>query len=442
MVKTTVAVPGPFGKRSIDLEVGAEILTSHGGLSLLAGFVEKLGLPKRLGERFGHLDGRDYSATAVLTLLLSSKLVGDDRLSDVARFQDDLAVRTILGLSRVPHPTTVSRFLERAGFEDLFGLQLLWAEILREKLLAGRESVVVDVDSTPLMQWGTQEGSAKGYCPKRHGARTYSPNLAFDARTGLPLHQTLRPGNRTSLGRRDEFLEFAEFLFSMVLAKVPRVIFRADSGYFAGYLLDWLEERDAQYVISARGELFPDLDPETIGWRRRSGKVSYGEFLYRKHGWSNARRFVIKRDHRREAQRRIDGLLDTDVVIVTNKAGAPKRILDFYDDRGTAEQYIAEGKQSFAFEKFPSRRFLVNRIDFALKIMAMGLLIAFRDEVLPAPLRKHRPGTIRDLFVNVAAKLVRTGRRLVLRFTKAVRRTEVWAVIFHRLGRAPPAAAW
>lgn len=440
MVKTTVAVPGPFRKRSLDLEIGPDALTSHGGLALLVPWLDRLGLSSRLGSRFSHLDGSRYAAASVLVLLLVSKLVGDDRLDDLRRFGSDLAVKTILGMESIPHPTTVSRMLEKMTAADLLGLEFLWAEILRERLLAGRRSIVVDVDATPLMVWGKQEGAARGYCPKRHGAPTYSPNLAFDAKTGLPLHQMLRPGDRNSLGREEEFRDFLEHLFAFVLRDVRRVIFRADSGYFAGYVFDFLEGRDARYVVSARGQAFPDLKPEAITWNSGRGRFRYGEFRYRKGGWTKARRFVIKRNIRKEGQLFTNGLREGDVVLVTNKAGSPKSIVAFYNDRGTAEQYIAEGKQNFAFEKFPSRRFLVNKIDFQLKIMAMGLMTAFRDEVVPQGLRNRRPGTIRRIFVNVAAKLVRTGRRLVLRFTRAVRHRDAWERIFLKLGRSPPGA--
>lgn len=439
MVKASVQVSGPVGKRSLGLEIGEEVLTSHGGLSLLEAYFEEFSLRSRFDSRFSHLDGTTYSAASMLSLLLASKLIGDNRMLDLARLANDRAVKTILGIDHVPHPTTASRMLERMSEADLVTLQLLWAEILRERLLAGRGCIIVDVDSTPLMVWGQQEGTAKGYCPKRKGAETYSPNLAFEAKTGLPLHQMLRPGNRNSLGPKEEFLEFFDFLFAFVLPDVRLVIFRADSGYFAGYVFDRLEEQGAQYVVSARGEIFPKLDPESITWEKTRKGIQYGEFQYQKAGWSKARRFVIKRDHRRESQLRIDGLRDTDVVLVTNKQGRPKKIVDFYNDRGTAEQCIAEGKQNFGFEKFPSRRFLVNKVDLTLKIMAMGLLTAFREQVLPDSLRKHRPGTIRKLFVNVAAKLVRTGRRQILRFTAAIHHRKAWVQILARLGRAPPA---
>ncbi len=219
------------------------------------------------------------------------------------------------------------------------------------------------------------------------------------------------------------------------------MIFRADSGYYANRVFEYLEAQGAQYVVSARGVFFPKLEPEEIRWGKAQKGIQYGEFDYLCDHGQIMRRFVVKRDHTRGAQVRLDGLWDTDVVVVTNKKGGPKSIIRFYHDRGTAEQYIAEGKQGFGFAKLPSRKYLVNRIDFACKLMAMGLLIAYREAVLPPSMRKHRPSTVRNLFVNVGAKLVRRSGQTVLRLTKALRHREVWDVILARLGLPPPAPA-
>ena len=440
MVKKIVA-PSPTGrKRSLDVEIGDETLTSHGGLGPLISFTEDwLDLRARLDGQFHHLDGTWYSASELLSVLLASKIIGDSRMSDLARLDFDETVKYVLGLTTIPHPTTASRFLERMDECDLDSLRLLWAEILRTDLLTGRRSIVVDIDSTPVLLWGSQEGIAKGYSPMRKGGLTYHPNLAYEAKTGLPLHGLLRPGNRNSLGPEGEFEDFLDFLFAFVLRDIARVIFRADSGYFGDRVFRRLERFGAQYVISARGVIFGDLEPDAIEWQSPRKDIQYGEFRYAFGGWDEERRFVIKRDLRRESQTRIDGLRDTDMILATNKKGRPKSIVKFYDARGTAEQYIAEGKQGFAFGKFPSGKFLVNQIDFTLKLIAKGLMIAFRDKVLPESMRRRRPSTIRKLFVNVAAKLVRTGRRALLRFTRGLRHRETWEAMLARLSRPPPA---
>lgn len=438
MVKKIVLTSPTGRKRSLGLEIGDETLTSHGGLAAVQAFLDRIGLRQELDFRFGHLDGTEYSAAEIFSVLFASKLVGDCRMKDLDRLAVDDAVKHVLGLRKLPHPTTASRFLERMDEGDYVKLQAVWAYFLREVFLARKTRIVVDIDATPFLQWGNQEGIAKGYCPQRRGGLTYNANLAFEAVTGLPLHGILRPGNQNSLGPQGQFEDFLEHLFCLVLCHIPKVIVRADSGYYGHRALSLLEGYGAEYVISARGLVFAALKPDDIEWGKPKKGVQYGEFLYQCSDWESPRRFVIKRDLTREAQQRIDGLLDTDVVVVTNRREAPKKIIRFYNERGTAEQFIAEGKQEFAFGKYPSRRYLVNQVDLTLKLMAMGFLIRFRDEVLPAHLRRHRPGTIRLLFINVAAKLVRSGRRVTLRLTKAVRHRKAWERIAEYLGRSPP----
>ncbi len=441
MVRKIILNSRSSRKRFLGVEIGDEKITTHGGLAPVKAFLDRVGLRPLLDRRLGHLGGSRYSAAEMLELLLVSKILGDTRMIEVERYSKDDAFKYFLDLLSVPAATTASRFLERMKASDLLALQFAWAELLREQFLRGRNSIVVDVDATPLLPWGKQEGIAKGYCPQRRGGKTYSPNMAFDAKTGMPLHGVLRPGNRNSLGPVGEFEEFLDFLFAFVLRDIPRVIFRADSGYYANRVFQYLEEKGAQYVVSARGVFFPKLKPEDIRWGQVRKGVQYGEFDYLCDNGQILRRFVVKRDHTRDAQARLDGLWDTDVVVVTNRKGRPKSIIRFYNDRGTAEQYIAEGKQGFGFAKFPSRRYLVNQIDFAGKLMAMGLLIAYREAVLPPSMRKHRPSTVRNLFVNVGAKLVRRSGQTVLRLTKAIRYRQVWDVILARLRLPPPTPA-
>ena len=68
----------------------------------------------------------------------------------------------------------------------------------------------------------------------------------------------------------------------------------------------------------------------------------------------------------------------------------------------------------------------------------MNLVIGYRERVLPLYRRRHRPATIRRLFVNVASRLIRHGRQVCLRFRQALRHRQAWAIALDRLGRSPP----
>jgi hypothetical protein len=79
---------------------------------------------------------------------------------------------------------------------------------------------------------------------------------------------------------------------------------RADSGFFAEELLQYLESLGLPYVIVAR--LTPWLKRETARirtWRALDETYAVGEFSLQLLGWDRARRFVVVREQLRETKR-------------------------------------------------------------------------------------------------------------------------------------------
>ena len=68
--------------------------------------------------------------------------------------------------------------------------------------------------------------------------------------------------------------------------------------------------------------------------------VRYRSFLYRAASWSKARRVVAKVEHQ------LGSLIPRDNFIVTNLTLPSRSVVRFYNKRGTAEQWIKEGKQA------------------------------------------------------------------------------------------------
>ena len=69
----------------------------------------------------------------------------------------------------------------------------------------------------------------------------------------------------------------------------------------------------------------------------------YDSFLYQAESWDRPRRVVAKVEwHQGELFPRVG-------FLVTNLAGSPRSVVDFYNQRGTAEQWIKEGKQALCW---------------------------------------------------------------------------------------------
>jgi hypothetical protein len=78
---------------------------------------------------------------------------------------------------------------------------------------------------------------------------------------------------------------------------------RADSGFFDGAFLGFLEERTLPYVIVARLTATLKLRLAGLGdWRELEGAYALAEFIARLQGWTRERRFVVVRERIRETK--------------------------------------------------------------------------------------------------------------------------------------------
>jgi hypothetical protein len=151
----------------------------------------------------------------------------------------DRALQALLGIKRFPTEGTIRNLFKRftQGMVVRF-YEPLWAwQLARVPKRAGGYSL--DLDSTVFERYGEQEGVKKGYNPKKRGRGSHPPLLAVLGEGYFILHGWLRSGNTRADSGVVEFLK--EALAKMEgLEWIRRV--RADSGFFAEELLQYLEE--------------------------------------------------------------------------------------------------------------------------------------------------------------------------------------------------------
>jgi len=76
--------------------------------------------------------------------------------------------------------------------------------------------------------------------------------------------------------------------------------------------------------------------------------------------------------------------------IVTNLSYPPKGIVRFYNGRGTAEQWIKEGKYVLNRTRLSCHTFVANHVGLELFILAYNLGNFLRRLVLPEPMKAGR----------------------------------------------------
>ena len=126
----------------------------------------------------------------------------------------------------------------------------------------------------------------------------------------------------------------------------------------------------------------------------------YKSFLYQAASWKMARRVVAKMEHH-------PGVLFPRVgSIVTNLTLPSRAVVRFYNKRGTAEQWIKEGKQAAKMTRLSCHRFRSKEVRLWLSIIAYNLGNLWRRLVLPQRIGNWS-------LTSLQQRLVKTGGRLV-----------------------------
>jgi hypothetical protein len=194
------------------------------------------------------------------------------------------------------------------------------------------------MDSTEIPVYGEQEqGAYNGHFE----STCFHPLLLFN-REGDCLAAKLRPGNVHSAEGWEELL-LPEIERQQRMSK--EVAFRGDAAFAKPEIYEALEERVVKYAIRipSNDHLerdIADLLVRPVGRPSHKPVVWYKSFLYQAVSWKTARRVVAKVEHQ-EGE-----LLPRVGFIVTNLTLPSRAVVRFYNKRGTAEQWIKEGKQA------------------------------------------------------------------------------------------------
>jgi hypothetical protein len=92
--------------------------------------------------------------------------------------------------------------------------------------------------------------------------------------------------------------------------------------------------------------------------------------------------------------------------IVTNLKRPTKRVVRFYNRRGTAEQWIKEGKHAVKWTKLSCRRFKDNVARLPLFALVYNLANSLRQLALPRSIRRWNLTILREKLVKIEAKVV------------------------------------
>src|SRR5215475_10141595 len=119
--------------------------------------------------------------------------------------------------------------------------------------------------------------------------------------------------------------------------------------------------------------------------------------------------------------------------VTNDRRRSKKQLMKWALGRCNMENYIKEYKTGFGLEKMPTKKFHANWAWLLIGQLAFNLVAWFKRQVLPEQYHTATIKTIRHHLLNVAGKLVSSGKQLFLMLSDQSLFQDVWAFALKRL---------
>ncbi len=171
-----------------------------------------------------------------------------------------------------------------------------------------------------------------------------------------------------------------------------------------------------------------------VGRPSRAPKVFYESLMYQAKSWNKARRVVAKVEwHQGELFPRVG-------FIVTNLSRSDDKVVKFYNGRGTAEQWIKEGKNAVKWTRLSCHDFVDNQVRLQLFALAYNLGNFLRRLALPQSVKHWSLTTLREKLIKIGAKVVTHARYVTFQMAEVAIPRRLFRTILRRISRLGPLA--
>lgn len=461
-----------FDSRPVVVEPQGGQFTTDAGLLPFRQFDEKLGFTRQFAAALN--DPRDPATIAhAMVEMVRARIFGI--LADYADQNDHDLLRTdplfklLAGRSPDDGPLASQPTLSR--FENSIDIPSLWRlrDVFIDQFIASFQEppkhLTFDVDTFDDPAHGQQQLT---FYHGFYDQYQYLPRVVTCAQNDLVVMVSLLFGTASPyLG----FVRDLEYLVTRLRGVWPdvRIDLRADCGFASPEVYEAIERLQVLYTIGLgmnavlkrqSDELLAQVVAEYE--RTRQSQRAFTAREYRAQSWSHERFVVIKVEANPQGTNRR--------AVATNRPGAeviPSAVYDEYAERGESENRNKELKNGLQADRLSDHRYLANFFRLYLHSAAANLLALLRPVVADPPpppvtpdgrpcealsgkqrrdyfnqrrqrdpLGEGQPATWRTRLIKVAAEIVVTTRRIVVRLAGS------WPYLDHYEHVARRVLAW
>ena len=426
--------------RKLKLEFHGVKVTSDAGLLAYRELDDVFGLTDMVAcELRDNRTGKNtqHSVRALLRQSIYGRLAGYEDTNDAERLCVDPAMRQVVG-ERAKDKTAGSvsqmgRFeteilTQPQNLKVLMNHPGQWVDKVHQRKPI--KEIILDMDSSDSPTFGRQEGSAYN---GHFGYTCYHPLFLFNQFGDLE-RTLLRNGNVYS---SDDWKSVLEPVVERYREQDLIRYFRGDAAFADPNIYCFLEAEDYFYAIrlKANNILYGKIEhllTRPVGRPPRKPIVLYESFQYKAASWHKSRRVVAKIEwHAGELFPRIG-------FIMTNLRRKSSNVVKFYNKRGTAEQWIKEGKYALKWTRLSCHDFVDNQVRLQLFALAYNLGNFLRRLALPKSIKDWSLRTMREKLVKIGAKVVKHARYVTFQLAEVLVSRSLFCEILERIHRLKP----
>jgi hypothetical protein len=205
-------------------------ITPWGGMVFLKQMLDKIGFKDQI-LKCEYLpqpqSNRGHKVSTILEVFITSIWCGANRFMHTEVTRHDAALGKIFNWNSIPAQDTYKRFFTKFDQTTNQNVSDHFYSWIFDNFKF--DNFTLDVDSSVMTRYGSQEGAKKGYNPSKKGRLSHHPLIAFVNDVKLVANMWLRSGNSSSA---NNFLSFLEDTLSKLKNKNVSLI-RLDSGFFS-----------------------------------------------------------------------------------------------------------------------------------------------------------------------------------------------------------------
>jgi hypothetical protein len=463
-----------FEPLPIQIEVCDAPLTSDAGLLPLRQFDERIGLTAQFAAALR--DPRDpdlieHSFVDMTRMRVFGILAGYEDQNDHDTLRTDPVFKLIAHRSpddaHLASQPTLSRFENQIDIASLKKLRDVFIDQFLASFAEPPLTLTFDLDAVDDATHGSQQLTLfHGYYEQYQ----YLPLVITCAETDAIVMLSLRHGTATAwLGADDDLA----YLVKRIRALWPdvRIRVRGDGGFGVPIMHEACASLDVIFTFgqSANAVLQRESSELLAEAVRRWDETHepqrlFAGFWYQAQTWSVPRWVVVKAEANAQGTNRR--------FVTTNRPGGQTYLEATYDEyalRGESENRNKEFKCGMAMDRLSDHRFMANYFRLYLHAAALNLLARLRREIadpppalagdvpvaaLPEPERKQyqnarrrqdplgegQPATWRLLLIKVAATVVVSCRRIVIRLSGSWPHQQFFEQVRQHVCRRPAVA--